>query len=311
MVLARLVRDGRPLSEADRDRFRDLANRTTWPRASDFPHLVRLARAEGLPDLVETLEDDYRYRFSPFDEPALLRLLAAGVPAFDLPDWVRRDRRPLTHPGELLSDEPAAAFADRNDLRFMESLARSRPKLVGLDRVTLEMTIERKLVRRPRQFRIGAGYSETEEELAAFARPDLLKAILLLSELDRPEVVETLVGWAERDVADQTGEYGGYVRLTPEGRLRFELAEGTAGRDDRLHLKPDPEGTALDFHFHATDEDEAAWAGPSAGAPGTDLFRARHHRIDGVVITKMRGRRINVDLYLSTKRTLDLGVYSR
>ena len=91
----------------------------------------------------------------------------------------------------------------------------------------------------------------------------------------------------------------------------FELAGVAAGRDDRLHLTPDPEGAALDFHFHATDEDEAAWAGPSSGAPGTDLFRAKFHRIDGVVITKLRGRRINVDLYVSTKRTLDLGVYGR
>ena len=130
------------------------------------------------------------------------RLLVVGVPEFERPEWVRRDRMPLTHPGELLSDEPAAAFADRNDLRFMESLSRSRPRLVRLARVTLEMTIERKLVKKPRQFRIGAGYSETEEDLPSFARPDLLKAILLLQELERPEVVEMLMGWVERDVAE-------------------------------------------------------------------------------------------------------------
>jgi len=311
VVLARVARDHRPLTEAMRGRFLWLARATTRPRSSDFLHLVGLAAAEGLPDLVSELEDRYHYRFDPGDGAALLRLLGAGVPEFELPDWVRSDRLPLTHPGELLGGEPAAAFADPNDLRFMEELSRSRPGLTDRARSTLEMRIRKRLEKKTRRFRTGAGYSETEEELPSFNRADLQKALLLLAELERPEVVEMLVAWAEEDVADRSSERGGYVRLTPDGRLRFELSGVAAGRDDRLHLTPDPEGAALDFHFHATDEDEAAWAGPSSGAPGTDLFRAKFHRIDGVVVTKLRGRRINVDLYVSTKRTLDLGVYGR
>lgn len=308
-ILARLADDPRPLSGADRERFHELARRAAWPNSADLLHLVPLARTEGLPELVKELDRRYDYRFDPLDGPALLRVLASGVPDVDRPEWVVRERMPLTHPGALLSKEPATAFADANDLRFMEVLAQARPELAERRRETLELRLGRRLSRVTHRFRAGAPYSETEEELPAFRIPDLLKALLLLEELDRPEVVARLVAWAGEDVADRSTELGGYVRLTTGGRLRFELVGAAAGRDDRLRLPPDPEGAALDFHFHATDEDETWWAGPSSGAPGTDLFRAEFHRTDGVVLTKLAGRRINVDLYLSTKRVLDLGVY--
>ena len=126
LVLARLAPDHVPLSEEEEDRFRDLAGLATWPDASDFGFLVPLSRAPGVPELVRDLRRRYDYRFEARHGPALATLVRTGVPALSLPAWVRRDRLPLRHPGDLLSDEPAAAFADRNDLRFMESLSRSR-----------------------------------------------------------------------------------------------------------------------------------------------------------------------------------------
>ncbi len=88
LVLARLAKDDRPLSESDAARFRALARHMEKPNSSDFLHLLLLARAEGLPELVAELARRHDYRLDPADGAALLELLPGGVPEVDLPNWV-------------------------------------------------------------------------------------------------------------------------------------------------------------------------------------------------------------------------------
>lgn len=311
LVLARLAAHPPPTGP-ERERFRELARRCAWPDAADFVYLVPLARVPGSVETIDALADRYPYRFRASDAKAIERLTARGVPDPPLPDWIRDDRAPLVRPGRLDSDEPAAAFADPNDLRFMESLDRTRPDLARRPRRALESEVRARLRRMPIRHRMGAPYPEDADDLRGFLRPDLLKAILLLDALSRPEVVATIYRWMREDIADRTSEAGGYVRLDGEGRLAFTRYEapGGAGRNDRVLLPPDPAGAALEFHFHATDEDDAHYAGPSSGAPGTDLFRAKVQGTDGVVFTKVEGPRFDADLYLSSKFVLDLGVRS-
>ena len=311
LALARVIRDGPPLDETERKRFGDLASRVTWPDAKDLFSLALLARAPGVPELVTNLAGRYGYRFDTRDAPGLVRLLREGWREPVLPAWISTDRVSLERPDLLLSAVPATAFAGLNDLEFMSALERERPDLARLGRDRIERDLVRRLSGRAHRFRLGAPYTETATEMHRFLRPDLLKAALVLDELDRPEMVAMFEGWLADDLADRTREMGGYARLRTGGRLAFSLFEGAAaeGRDDRLLLPPRPAEAALDFHFHATDDDDSAFAGPSSGGPGTDLFRAARHRLDGLVFTRLAGGRFNVDLYTSRETVLDLGVY--
>jgi hypothetical protein len=118
-----------------------------------------------------------------------------------------------------------------------------------------------------------------------------------------------IAGYIETDLADRGSEVGGWVVLGPDGRLRFSVSAAAGeDRNDRLHLDPHPETAALEFHLHATDRDDSAFAGPSSGGPGTDLFRAARYRLDGLVITRLGGGAFDCDLYTSRKAVLDLGV---
>jgi len=310
IVLARILRDYTPLTDADQERLHDLAGRLLAPTAVEYLTLIPLCRAEGIVPLVDELEDRHHYRFDPRDGAGLISLLLAGLPTPVLPPWITLDRVSLIRPELLLAPEPATAFTGVNDLRLLEALARVRPELAAMPRGRLERTIRTRLRGREVRYRLGAPYAETTHDLSGFLRPDLLKILLLLDELERPEVVALIAYWMRRDAEDPRGEMGGYVRLTSGGRLGFELFTGNAGTtgDDRLLLPPDPAGAALDFHFHATDPDDSAYAGPSSGGPGTDLFRAAHHRVDGVVFTRLPDGRYNADMYTSRKCVLDLGV---
>lgn len=310
LALSRIVTEAPgPLEAGDRDRLRALARRVPWPDATDLRYLVQLARDPRVPAVVDELSDRFGYRLDARDGPALIRLTDAGVPEPALPDWIRRERVPLTHPEDLLGPEQARAFADANDLRFMDALARARPELVAADRPWLERRIRDRIHPFPVRYRTAAAYPETTDDLGRFLRPDLLKAFLLLDALDRPEVVARLAGLVAQDLADPGSEVGGWLLLGPDGTLSFEVFEGArVDRNDRLHLPPRPEETVLEFHLHATDEDDAAFAGPSSGGPGTDLFRASRHRTDGLVITRLAGGAFDCDLYTSKKKVLDLGV---
>lgn len=311
LVLARIIRDYEPLTGQEADRLHELSRKLVFPGAQDFLTLVPLCRAEGVVDLVDELEDRYHYQFRPRDGAGLLRLMREGLPDPILPEWIIEDRVSLLRPELLLSAEPATAFTGENDLRFFEAISAVRPDLAGASLFGLRRGIARRVRGREVRYRLGAPYAESADDLTGFLRPDLIKIHLLLDELERPEVVAKLAAFVEADAAESMGELGGYVRLTSAGRLRFERFEGRSGttRDDRLHLPPDPAGAALDFHLHATDRDDSAYSGPSSGAPGTDLFRAAHHRVDGVVITRLAGGRYNVDMYSSRKYVLDLGVF--
>ena len=87
-----------------------------------------------------------------------------------------------------LSHRYLTAFVPPNDLLFLEALQRSRPELARLPRPRLERRLRRNLAGRPVRYRLGAPYTEHAEDLSRFTRPDLLKALLLLEALDRPEV---------------------------------------------------------------------------------------------------------------------------
>ncbi len=309
LALARLCRDETPPGGEARERAAALARRLTWPDAGDLRHLVRLAAEPRAPEVVADLERRYAYRFRAEDSADLLDLAMAALPTPALPPFILEDRTALVRPALLRSSRPAEAFVDPGDLRFLEAVSPLRPDLAAGSRAALERAIREALRGRPVRYREGAPYTETAEDLSGLNRADLLKAILVLEELDRPETTTRLLGLIARDRADPLTEHGGWVLLTPEGRLRFEAFEGAgAGAGDgRLDLPAAP-AAVVEFHCHATDEDDTEFAGPSAGGPGTDLFRATLRRTDGLVLTALPGERFDADFYTSDRIVLDLGV---
>lgn len=309
LALSRLVRDHEPPPPADRERFLDLCGRLLWPDAWDMLHLMPLAAVPGVSVLVEELEDRYRYAFRSRDAADLVVLARKGLGNPSLPDWLEEDKAPLTRPGFLLSHEPAEAFAGPNDLLFLAELEKTRADLATMSLDRLAGRVRRDLRGFRVRYRLGAPYPEDARDLSGFLRPDLLKAILVMESLRNPATVERIRSWMRSDTRDRASERGGYARLTASGKLTWEIHEQPAlsTRDDRLLLPRDP-AAALEFHFHATDEDDTAYAGPSSGGPGTDLFRATRHRIDGIVFTRLPGEEFDTDLYTGGGQVLDLGI---
>jgi hypothetical protein len=310
LALARLVRDHEPPEGDARGRFESLAKRLVWPDAADLPGLLSLAADPRALPLVEGLEHRFSYRLATADARDLLALAGREIPEPARPDWAIRDRVPLEQPGLLLSEDPVEAFVPPGDLWFMERIAQVRPEAASSPKETLERTVRAIVRPLPVRYRTGAPYVEDASDLGGFTRPDLLKILLLLEELARPETVSFVAGSLAGDLADPERERGGFVLLGPDGRLAFALEPPRDGglRDDRLFLPPAPPDAVAEFHFHATDPDDSDYAGPSAGGPGSDLFRAARRRVDGLVFTSLPGGRFDADFYSSSGFVLDLGI---
>jgi hypothetical protein len=311
-VLARLVRDHAPPEGEALDRFHSLSKRLVWPDAADLPGLLDLAADPRALPLVGELERRFSYRLDTADAGDILSLADGGFPEPVRPEWAVRDRVPLERPGLLRSGRPAEAFVPPGDLWFMERMLTLRPDVVTTPKETLERRV-RALVRPlPVRYRTGAPYVEDASDLSGFTRPDLLKILLLLDELSRPETAALVARGLAEDLDDPERERGGFVRLGPGGQLVLDLQPpANAGlRDDRLLLPPAPADAVAEFHFHATDEDDSDYAGPSAGGPGSDLFRAARRRVDGLVLTSLPGGRFDADFYTSSGFVIDLGIRS-
>lgn len=141
---------------------------------------------------------------------------------------------------------------------------------------------------------------------------DLAAISLLRQGLDVPQVRSHLFDFADRDLADRTTEYGGIIRLDPEGR--FEVVEyppRVRGSDVRFEASQEMFDAGYvgltHFHYHAQAYENHRYCGPHLG----DFTYADATGVNGLVLTFVSRGKMNADYYRRGRVVVDLGVISR
>ncbi len=168
-------------------------------------------------------------------------------------------------------------------------------------------------------------YREDSSGVYKLTPRQLLRVYLLMEALQNEKFMRHLGTLVEKDLNDPYSEHGGLVLFDKEGKLVFRPVESefTKQKDPKGDSSYRMPKEALEtpyiavYHFHVISEDGTIFAGPSLND-----FLNLHGRIldDGeayeIVVTKLRGRRLNIDFYSGEKKnsqivfvTLDLGNY--
>jgi hypothetical protein len=141
---------------------------------------------------------------------------------------------------------------------------------------------------------------------------DLAAMLLAIRALQVPQVVDHLFDYADRDLRDQTTEYGGIVNLDEHGR--FELLEFPPRIREHANKFVAPQEmfnagyTGLfHFHNHAQRYRNSDYASPGFG----DLQYADNTRANCLVFTFINENTLNVDFYRHGGVVVDLGEVHR
>jgi hypothetical protein len=141
---------------------------------------------------------------------------------------------------------------------------------------------------------------------------DLAAMLLAVRAFQVPAVVDHLFDYAERDMRDESTEYGGIVNLDEQGR--FELLEFPprirqhANKFNAPQEMFDAGYTGLfHFHNHAQRYRNSQYASPGFG----DLQYADNTRANCLVFTFINENTLNVDFYRHGGVVVDLGEIQR
>ncbi len=240
--------------------------------------------------------------------------------------WIRSLRTP---PYRAFWKEAVAAVAKMpdatratlspKDVPVVVAAARHQPSLLGASREDLLRELSAALSG-PDTKRYTAtfeGYgTKAAETIGAHAESltwgDLAAISLLRQGLQVPQVRAHLFDFADRDLADRTTEYGGIVRLDPEGR--FEVVEyppRVRGSDVRFEASQEMFDAGYvgltHFHYHAQAYENHRYCGPHLG----DFTYADATGVNGLVLTFVSRDRMNADYYRRGRVVVDLGVVER
>lgn len=134
---------------------------------------------------------------------------------------------------------------------------------------------------------------------------DLITLLVLDSVVRESEVVKELLRQAALDRKDPTTEYGGV--LSERGATLFPPHAGERPGDHAFvassTMMAASEDALAHYHFHAQAEENAEYAGPSAG----DLDYAQRFQRHCVVFTSVGRGRLDVDVYFPNGMVVDLG----
>lgn len=240
--------------------------------------------------------------------------------------WVRQLMRPeysafRREAAEVvasLASEPRNTLALR-DLAIVVSAARHDPDLLSASQRDLYERIDRHVRDQQRHRRTAEGVHHglyRSEWLNAHRDDltwgDLAAMAIVLRALDVPQVVDHLFDYAERDMTDESTEYGGLIELDDNGRFAVLEFLPRIRRHDAMFIAP-PEMfersyTAIaHMHFHAQQYRNAEYAGPGDG----DLAYADSTRANCLVLTFIDEDRMNVDFYRHDGVIVDLGEMHR
>ncbi|MDP6890284.1 MAG: hypothetical protein QF471_03055 [Phycisphaerales bacterium] len=267
------------------------------------------------------------------DGHPLLKSLHAAAVSFGTVPWNREEVlwiHKLTEPSRAdfwesaeaataaISPERRGALEIR-DLPIIAAAARHHPELLAASLGQLYTQIQRRIANQ-RHFREqDPGFlpgKKLDHRLSAHRDQltwgDLLAISMALEALKVPQVRAHVFHFADRDLMDETTEYGGVIDLDEAGRfnvrefpprvrvhdLRFEASQQMfdAGYTGLFH-----------FHNHVQKHRNGAHAGPGAG----DMAYADNTRANCLLFTFVDENTMNVDYYRHDRVLVDLGVILR
>lgn len=214
------------------------------------------------------------------------------------------------------ASEPVAGVPDEIAKRPAE--ARHEPILrwagrgswLNSSRSQREAELEHRLAGRRHFARQAGNVRAHYDESFAHARrslsdADLLTLIVLDDAVRDPKVVRELLVQTELDRLDKATEYGGV--LDGRGATLYPPHAGERPGDhafvaSQTMMESSAEVLAH-YHFHAQAEDNAEYAGPSAG----DLEYAARFGRHCIVFTSVGRGRLNMDVYFPDGVVVDMG----
>lgn len=143
---------------------------------------------------------------------------------------------------------------------------------------------------------------------------DLLGMLAVDVALHDPGVMRRVFEQIEMDREDETTEYGGLLFVDDSGRFVAQMYPPRPQHrrgDDKFVASSDMVEQSVRalamYHFHAMRERNSRFAGPSM----EDFAQARAQGRLGVVLTSLNEEELNVDAYVDTPASVDLGLLPR
>jgi hypothetical protein len=205
------------------------------------------------------------------------------------------------------------------DLSVVAAAAAHRPELLSASEGQLYTQIQRRIANE-RHFREqDPGFlpgKDIDHRLAAHRDQltwgDLLAISMAIEAVETDQVRAHLFHFADRDLADETTEYGGVIDLDAAGRFNIREFPPRIRVHDRRFEAPqqmfDAGYTGLfHFHNHAQKHRNGSHAGPGGG----DMAYADNTRANCLVFTFVDENTMNLDFYRHDGVLVDLGVILR
>lgn len=240
--------------------------------------------------------------------------------------WIHKLAEPQRRPFWMSAESAASALTparrkalEIRDLPVVEAAAKHRPELLAASEGQLYTQIARQLSGQRHYREQDPGFlpgKDIDHALSAHREVltwgDLLAMSMAIEALKMPQVRGHLFHFADRDLLDETTEYGGVLDLDENGRFNVREFPPRMRVHDRRFEAPqdmfDAGYTGLfHFHYHAQKHRNGTHAGPGDG----DMAYADNTRANCLVFTFVNENTMNVDFYRHGGVLVDLGVILR
>ncbi|HUO08832.1 MAG TPA: hypothetical protein VM008_11065 [Phycisphaerae bacterium] len=309
---------GKDPAEAMYDLINSSTDQSARIAALDVLHVLQspdaIAARLGKMERHDPWLDDLRWYLGLFNTPPVGATESLWMMYLHRPEFAALVARAAEH-HRLLLKNPDYVFAPR----FIAVLAYTDDATITAGKARLLAELSQRLatlahVNRTPQYEgapddIDESLKANEQKLSLC---DLFAIRLLLNGLSDSANIAELHRQGLDDLSDTTTEHGGLLSLQDinSPRLLMTLYPPYYASNDFEYISSDKllEQTAAgiaEYHFHFQEIHNADRAGPGTG----DLGYVRAQHLNGVVITSIDTRKINIDYYTPDGAVVDLGVY--
>jgi len=304
----------------------------------DLKEYSQLLESPNAVELIDILEDEFRtYALEGYSKLLKLGLepkVISNIPSFEADDIAKALEKSII-PASLIP------YFTHSPEEYSIEVAGKEP-VFGTDEEKLKTHLKERLGSKDHCFRKYTDYNEAASQLDDIENINILYLIKgYVDFFDDEENVKAIFDIMEKDLQNHYSEEGGLVLYTDAGYrfMRFTKGDNKLKNLENNHSYSLPDwfeyiGRIGIFHFHATKEEDVKYCGPSGSAESDLKFfngdigilrsynEHNPYEMD-VVITKLKGDRVNADIYFrdvsrfilksnkSTATILDLGIYEK